>query len=558
MRAALLWLEERIGLSELGARLALRDLPGGPSWARASGVALLGLIGLQLLTGSALALHYAPTTTDAWASVRHLEEEVPGGALLRALHAAGASGIVLLLGLHLLLAGFSTAYRRPRELVWAIGLALVPLLLAFGLTGYLLPWDQRGYWATTVALGIARSTPLVGEAAARVLQGGPELTSLTLTRFYGLHALLLPAALLVVVALHLRARTRADAALRAAGVAGEPWWPGQAARDLPLLLVGLLGVGAAALLHAPGLEAPADPGITYPPRPEWWFLPLRELLKTVPEPWGSVVLPGLLGAVWLLLPWLDPAERPRPRLRAALLGLPALAWVLLLGRAVLHDRTDLEYLGARETADQDAALARELAKAGVPPEGPAALLERHPPRRGARLFAQHCQECHALRGKGGEEGPDLTGYLSDEWLSGVIRDPRAPKFFGRVKGVELTMEALPREQWGDLEGLVAFLAAQQDEARARRLDPAKIAAGEEAYTRLDCLGCHPISAGEEGIAANLLGYGSEGWLTELLKDPAHPLFYGESYKDQMPAYAKELSQEELKALVVFLRGLRGP
>lgn len=538
-----------------GGWLLRRPLADGPRWTRALGVALLGLIALQLTSGLGLALHYSPGTTSAWASVDHLERNVRGGELVRALHAWGASGLVVLLGLHLLVAGAGAAYRRPRELTWALGLGLIPLLLAFGLTGYLLPWDQRGYWATTVALGITRSTPLVGELAARILQGGPELTSLTLTRFYALHTMLLPAGLLGLLALHLVVNQRAHAAAAAAAGAKPvvPWWPGQAVRDLALLAAALLGVVGLALAQGASLEAPADPGSDFPPRPEWWFLPLRELLKVIPEPWGSVVLPGLLGLGWLLLPWLDAPERPRPRLRAALVLLPALGYVLLGTRAVLADRADLEYAAARATADDDARLARELAAHGVPPEGASALLEHHPPRRGARLFALHCQECHRVDGRGGEGGPDLTGYLSPAWLEAVIREPRAPHLFGQTKLDG--MEPLPREQWGELPGLAAYLSAQQGPTEAARQDPALLAKGEAAYMELECFACHPIDPGEVCEAPSLYGYGSPDWLEAFLKDPASPRFYGEA--NEMPGYKDDLSPEDLQALVVYLRGLRG-
>lgn len=545
-------LEARLGVGALLRGLLRRRLAGGPRWSRALGAALLGLLLVQLLSGLGLAMHYAPTTTSAWASVHHLETAVPGGALVRALHAWGASALVLLLGAHLLASGVTAAYRRPREVAWGLGLLLVPLLLAFGLTGYLLPWDQRGYWATTVAVGIARATPLVGEPAALVLAGGSDLTSLTLTRFYAAHAVLLPGALLLLLLLHLRALSRAHRAeLAAGGEPGAPWWPGQAARDLGLLAAALAAVFGLALAQGAGLEAPADPAVDFPARPEWWFLPLRELLKLVPEPWGSLLLPGAAGALWLLLPWLDPPQRPRPRLRALLVLGPALLYAALGLRAVLLDRADRSYLAARRAADQEADLARELARGGVPAEGAAALLERHPPRRGARLFERHCRECHPLQGSGGREAPDLTGYLTRGWLMDVIARPRDPRFFGHT---ELDgMEPLLPEQLASLPALAALLIAQ-DPTRRGEVDPALVERGVAAYRELECDACHPLERGVEGLAPNLAGYGSEEWLLEFLRAPGSPRFYGED--NDMPAYAGELSDEDLRALVVFLRGLR--
>lgn len=543
-------IDDRTGVRALARRLLDRPVAGGPSRRHALGAALLAMILLQVVTGLAMTFYYAPSTTTAWESVVHLEEQVLLGRVLRGLHAFGASMVVVLLACHVISAGLARAYRFPREAAWLSGLILVPVVLGFALTGYLLPWDQKGYWATQVAIGIARATPFVGQAAGQVMQGGPDLGTLTLTRFYALHTMVLPLTLALLALAHLSLVRRAALHPGAAADGATAWWPGQAWRD-GLAVAGVASVVLAlAVLRGPELDAPADPTSNYPPRPEWYFAPLRQLLKTVPEPWGSLVLPGGVLLLLASLPWLDRADRPRPRLaRLVVLGPPCVA-LALGGQALLADAGDEEYQEARVEAERDAALARRLVKDGVPPGGAADLLWLHPPRRGQRLFAVHCQSCHLLDGKGGKEGPDLTGYLSTSWLEGVIRSPRDPRFFGHTK-LE-GMEPLAREDWPQLRGLAAFLQAQ-DPALAPTLAPALVKAGEDAYYELECHGCHPMEKEEVGSAPNLAGYGTAAWLDAFLRDPGHELFYGED--NDMPAYADELDPDELAAIVVFLRGL---
>jgi ubiquinol-cytochrome c reductase cytochrome b subunit len=505
------------------------------------------MICLQFATGLGMTFYYSPSATTAWESVSYIQERVLLGAVLRGLHAFGASAVVILLALHVLSGGLARAYRRPREAAWLSGLVVAPVLLGFALTGYLLPWDQKGYWATQVAVGIARGTPLIGHLAGQVLQGGAEIGTLTLTRFYSLHTILLPATLTALALVHVRLVRRAATATGAAPA--TPWWPTQAGRDA---LVVVLVVGAVALLavfRGAGLEAPADPTSTYPPRPEWYFSPLRQLLKTVPEPWGSLFVPGLVGALLVSLPWLDRAERPRRGVALAVLLVPLAAALTLGLRAYQADAGDLQYQAAREEAEAEAHLARELARGGIPPGGAADLLWLYPPRRGQRLFQVHCEGCHTLDGKGGGDGPDLRGYGTRAWLEGVLRAPRDPRFFGHTKLDGMT--PLSGDDLKQAPALVAFLRAQ-DPALAPKIPAAQVKAGEDAYFALECNGCHGIDPGEVGSAPNLRGYGSAEWLGAFLRAPGHELFYGED--NDMPAYAKELDADELSAVVTFLRG----
>src|SRR5690606_22842817 len=146
----------------LARDVADEPIPGGPSFAYVFGSVLAFCLVLQAVTGVVLALYYSPSATDAWASVAYVEDQVSMGWFVRGLHHHGASAMVIVAGLHVVQVALFGAYKRPRELTWWVGIALLGLVLAFALTGYLLPWDQTGYWATQVATGIAGLAPLAG------------------------------------------------------------------------------------------------------------------------------------------------------------------------------------------------------------------------------------------------------------------------------------------------------------------------------------------------------------------------------------------------------------
>ena len=169
------------------------------------GSLLAALLLAQALSGVVLALDYAPTTDSAWESTARMmdPEQAPFGALVRGLHHHGASFLVVALVLHVLQVSWFGAYKKPREANWWAGLLLGLVLLAFAFTGYLLPWDQKAFYATRVGLNIMRSIPVVGPAQAVLLQGGEVLGNLTLTRFYTIHVILLPAGLGGLILAHL-------------------------------------------------------------------------------------------------------------------------------------------------------------------------------------------------------------------------------------------------------------------------------------------------------------------------------------------------------------------
>ena len=169
LRDLLAWLDDRTAFRTIRHHLLDEPLPPGTGWWFTLGSVLLFGLGVQVVTGIALALFYAPTPDHAWESVRFITTMIPGGHILRGLHHWGASVVVVAALVHLVRVVFFGSYRKPRELNWIVGLILLQVILAFGLTGYLLPWDQRSYWATVVAINISKLTPLVGESVAALL-----------------------------------------------------------------------------------------------------------------------------------------------------------------------------------------------------------------------------------------------------------------------------------------------------------------------------------------------------------------------------------------------------
>ena len=196
------WLDERLGWRRVWEALFLRQIPK-VNWLYTLGSATLFLAVNQLVTGILLTIYYVPTPDQAHATVQFITNQVPAGWLIRGLHHYGASAMVVLAVLHMLRVVYHGAYKYPREVTWFSGVALLIVVLGFGFTGYLLPWDQKAFWATTVGTRIAEVTPVVGEWILLLLRGGEELTGVTLARFYGMHVWALPAALLLILSLHI-------------------------------------------------------------------------------------------------------------------------------------------------------------------------------------------------------------------------------------------------------------------------------------------------------------------------------------------------------------------
>lgn len=196
------WVDERLGFRTVWQVIFLRKIPK-VNWLYTLGSASLFLALNQIVTGILLTIYYVPTPDHAYDSVQYITNQVPAGWIIRGLHHWGASAMVVLVVLHMLRVIYYGAYKFPREVTWLTGVVLLLIVLGFGFTGYLLPWDQKAFWATTVGTRIAEVTPLIGGWILRLMRGGSELSAVTLARFFGVHVWVLPAALLTVMGLHL-------------------------------------------------------------------------------------------------------------------------------------------------------------------------------------------------------------------------------------------------------------------------------------------------------------------------------------------------------------------
>lgn len=196
------WLDERFGWRGVWQAIFLRNIPK-VNWLFTLGSATLFIALNQAITGILLTIYYVPTPDHAYDSVQFITTEVTAGWLIRGLHHWGASAMVIVTVLHMLRVILHGAYKFPREATWFTGVFLLIIVIGFGFTGYLLPWDQKAFWATIVGTRIAEVTPFVGETLLRIMRGGPELSAVTLARFFGVHVWFLPAALLALVSVHL-------------------------------------------------------------------------------------------------------------------------------------------------------------------------------------------------------------------------------------------------------------------------------------------------------------------------------------------------------------------
>ncbi len=357
------WLDSRTGYRALRAHALDEPLPPGTGWAFTTGSVVALLLGCQLLTGVGLSMYYVPSPTLAYDSLRFLMAEVPLGALMRGLHFWGASFIVVASVIHLGRVFLLGSYKAPRELTWVTGMVLLLVVLGFSLSGYLLPWDQKAYWATTVTIAVAESSPLVGAQLGAILRGGDELGALTLGRWYAAHVFLLPAALIAFVVAHI-------ALMRRHGISGpiQPregapvvFYPWHVFKDTLMMAAVFATLFVTAWLVPAHLDEIANPAdANYVPRPEWYFLSLFQLLKYFPGPLEVVatqVVPGVVVGGMLLLPFLDRGPHRHPwapsrrifTLAVGALGL-ALVSLTVLGLRDAPARFDPNAWGPQSTA----------------------------------------------------------------------------------------------------------------------------------------------------------------------------------------------------------------
>lgn len=523
------WLHDRTGYRTGLSHLLDEPLPPGTGWAFTTGSVITLLLGIQLLSGVVLAMYYVPSPALAYDSVRFVMRDLPMGAMVRGLHVWGASFLVVAAAVHMLRVFGYGAYKAPREVTWLTGLVALLVILAFSLSGYLLPWDQKAYWATTVTINVAKGTPLIGERLADVLRGGPELGALTLGRWYVAHVFLLPAALIgfVVAHLFLMRRHGISGPMRPTRGAPIPFFPWHVMKDTVVMAAVFASLFAMAAFVPAPLDEVANPAdADYIPRPEWYFLSLFQLLKYFPgplEPVATQLIPGAAVGFLALLPFLDRHPERRPWARARL---PYSIGMGLLALGV----TGLTVLGLKDS-----------------PGGKAADDWGLLPIAGFELATGEnntCARCHVA---GGPAAPLAnTGLRRDEeWLLNHMMDPVAI-----APGVRTADDRAPRSAMGRFgaQAVVAYLRRNHAGLTPPDLAPeVRLAAMTYAST---CVVCHRISGEGGTVGPDLTTIGQRRSAEEIraiIEDPA--LVYGES---RMPAFKSRLTGAQVEALAAYL------
>lgn len=315
------WLDERTGLRGLvRSQLTEYLIPATVNRWYSLGFVLLVFVGLQFASGVMLLIYYVPDSKLAFESVQRIMNDIPFGWLIRLLHVHGANAMVIVVLFHMLSVVVMGSYKRPRELQWVTGCLLFLVTLGLCFTGYVLPWSQLSYWATTVGMNVAGSAPVVGKVMQDYLQGGDVVGPATLGRAFAFHIALLPLALAALIAGHLYL-------VRHTGVSAPPtrrpdfnvrrrrFFPDFVLEDLAVTLA-LLVLFSAVLFFSPHLylpvEAfePADPFVTPEHvKPEWYFLASYAALRLIPSTTAAMLVQGLAMAGLILLPFLDRAPR---------------------------------------------------------------------------------------------------------------------------------------------------------------------------------------------------------------------------------------------------------
>lgn len=415
------WLNERLQLNAIIDAAFEHPVPKTSNFLDYLGFATLFVFISQALTGILLATVYIPSADEAYNSIKLLQSTAIGG-YVRSLHSWGANFMVVLITLHLLRVFYEAAYKKPRELTWIMGGILLIATLGLAFTGYLLPWDQEGYWATTVGTAMPNYIPLIGDSLVRFLRNGAEVTGATLTRFYSVHMLVLPLLILLAFMPHfffvLRQGMSVADELAEAKLRGEdvdtrsiPFWPNVAFRMIVLVLIVALGLWILAGVYPKILGDPADAlnKNHYIPTPAWYFFGLYQLLKYFPgslDALALVVLPLLFVVVIFGLPWIDRNPSRAPGKRPIALGIAA---IVVIGLVFLT------YQGI-------STVPKPLPKTGVI-DHPSYKKDIDP------IFQSRCVGCH---GKSGDYAVDTYANLMKKNI--VPGNPDTSTLVQRIEG----------------------------------------------------------------------------------------------------------------------------
>ncbi len=524
--------DHRTGLHTALRQFLYEEIPASSGWHQVFGSVALFLILVQFFTGIMLAFNYAPTPGDAYNSLRYILTEVTAGRLMRGLHHWGASMIIVVVVLHMVQVFLWGAYKKPREGTWIVGVVLLLLTLAYGLTGYLLPWDNRAYWGTVVSTQIGATVPLAGPYVTRLLASAGGIGAVTFARFFALHVLLLPPATLILIALHVYL-------VRRHGVAPAPqdelkpkksFYPEQVFKDTVAVFIAFAILFTMAIAVRVPLERMADPTDTsYIPRPEWYFLFLFQTLKLFEGPLevvGTVVLPTLAILALIVTPFIDRSRMVRVRQRTLAMGiviLAALGWAGLTAAAI------------RSTPPQTAAALIDFS-------GPTQWMQLTPAQlNGVGFYRQQkCGECHNVTGGTPKQGPNLVGghrHHDDAWLIAHFKQP---------SGAAGSPVQLTDAQSKDLVALMK--AMTPDNADVIDTAPEFAVEGAMLYQKNFCGSCHAVNGegGKMGPSLNgLATRRTEAWVVEHFENPRKM-----SPGTPMPAYP--FARPDMQNMVSYL------
>jgi ubiquinol-cytochrome c reductase cytochrome b subunit len=490
LREVIDWVESRTGLESAVRSFLIEDVPASAGWPQVFGSVALFLFLIQAFTGILLSFNYAATPGEAYNSLSYIVRELMAGRMIRGLHHWGASMMLIVVVIHMAQVFLYGAYKKPREATWIAGVILLLVTLAFGLTGYLLPWDNRAYWGTVVTTKIVGQTPLLGEYLQQLIGARNGVGVITFSRFYSLHTLLLPVTMMFLIGIHV-------ALVRRHGVTPaardhrptRKFYPEQAFRDVIAVFVAFVLLFAAAILFNVPLERLADPtDATYVPRPEWYFLFLFQTLKFFHgslEPIGSIVLPNLAILALILVPFID-----RSRVRSVRERTGAFALVVL----ALASWAGLTTAAVKSTPKSSAT---ETTMTELP--GPAEFSAEE--TAGLGYFREErCEICHNLVDGEPKPGPNLAGEggrRSADWMIQHFKNPSEMVPGSNMPPIQLNVI--------ELNALSAFLIKLTPQ-NSRDLDsiPASFVEGAQVFVAGLCSSCHKVNGtgGEVGPPLN--------------------------------------------------------
>lgn len=409
------WIDDRSGFTEMLRPLLKHPVPPDSRWAYVFGSATLFCFILQVVTGVGLALLYQPSSDKAFQSLQYITHQAIMGKTLRGIHYFGASGMIIMMGVHMLRVYITAAYKYPREMNWISGVVLLILTISMGFTGQLLRWDDTGVWSAVVAAEQLGRVPLIGKFIARLLIGGDTLGGQTLSRFFAYHVFLIPGLLFLFVGFHvwLVVRNGISEMPRRGHVVdprtyrqwyhnalkndGVPFWPYAAWRDAVFSsVVILLIVVLAVVTGPPALGKQPDPSMVFTkPKPDWYLLWVYALFALMPpeiESYAMFLGPLLVLFLLFTLPFLSNKGERSPIKRP---------WAIAGSAAVVVIVLALLVTGNKSNWSPD--FNPKTMPASLVPSGDTLALA------GLVLFQKKaCLYCHQLGKQGGVVGPDLT------------------------------------------------------------------------------------------------------------------------------------------------------